>query len=281
MTARKDDVLLRAATGLEGGVVASGSTCGVVTGGALGLALQYDEAIETRGAPAEAALLAVVGDYVRRFEERHKASLCRERTGVNFYTLKGQLRYLVPDKIVKCLRHTSGAVRDLHGAAGRLRPVSDVHSHPRAVHCARDVLRGIREQTGTGYPLLERVSVVFDGGLGYQGQICGALAGAIMGINLLFGFDIRKMTHLQTANSFISGHLALLKKKPMNEKDPFTVGRQIVKRFRDEAGALDCKDITGRSFAGWNDFQAYVGALGECRNLMELMIQEASHTMQG
>ena len=277
MTSKKDDILLKAVTGLEGGVVASGSTCGVVTGGALGLALQFDEEIKKKGPAAEAALLTTIGEYVRWFEEKYKTSLCRERTGVNFYTWGGQARYfLLPDKVIKCLSHISGAARHLHSTASSLRPMSDSNSCAHPVHCARDVLSGIREQTGTGYPLLERLSVVFDGGVGFQGQICGALAGAIMGINLLLGLDIRNISYLKTTDAFIVGHLALLKKKPATKKEAFAVGKQIVKRFRDESGTLECRDITGRTFAGWNDFQEYICTSDKCQRLIRLMIEEAT-----
>ena len=61
------------------------------------------------------------------------------------------------------------------------------------IHCAQQVLKGIREQTGIGDDLLEQLSFVFDGGIGLQGGVCGALAGAIMGVNLLIGMNVREM----------------------------------------------------------------------------------------
>jgi len=45
MIGKPENELLRSFTGLEGGVVASGSTCGVVSGGAMGLALLHHEKI--------------------------------------------------------------------------------------------------------------------------------------------------------------------------------------------------------------------------------------------
>ncbi len=49
MIGKPEDKLLKSVTGLEGGVVATGSTCGVVSGGAIGLALShYDEIMEKR-----------------------------------------------------------------------------------------------------------------------------------------------------------------------------------------------------------------------------------------
>ena len=65
MIGKPEDRLLKSFTGLEGGVVAAGSTCGVISGGAMGLALShYDEIIE-KGIPAQAGLLAMIGEYIK------------------------------------------------------------------------------------------------------------------------------------------------------------------------------------------------------------------------
>jgi hypothetical protein len=73
---RREDRVLKAFTGLEGGIVESGSTCGVVTGGALGLALMHDNALQERGTVAEAGVLSLVGEYYRWFEESFGSSYC-------------------------------------------------------------------------------------------------------------------------------------------------------------------------------------------------------------
>ncbi len=49
MIGKQEDLALRSATGLEGGLVARGSTCGVVTGGALGIALMRVEELDKGG----------------------------------------------------------------------------------------------------------------------------------------------------------------------------------------------------------------------------------------
>ena len=69
MIGKPEDKLLKSFTGLEGGVVATGSTCGVVSGGAIGLALSHYDEIMEKGIPAQAGLLALVGEYVKWFEE--------------------------------------------------------------------------------------------------------------------------------------------------------------------------------------------------------------------
>jgi signal transduction protein with GAF and PtsI domain len=59
------------------------------------------------------------------------------------------------------------------------------------------VLKGIKEQTGITNERLENLSFVFDGGVGLQGGVCGALAGAIMGINILVGMNFKNLSNLQ------------------------------------------------------------------------------------
>ena len=49
MIGKPENELLRSSTGLEGGVVASGSTCGVFSGGAMGLALSHHDEIMEKG----------------------------------------------------------------------------------------------------------------------------------------------------------------------------------------------------------------------------------------
>jgi C_GCAxxG_C_C family probable redox protein len=277
MISRRDDLLLKAVTGLEGGIVARGSTCGVVTGGSLGLALLHEEELQERGVSAEAGLLSLVGEYVRWFKESYGTSICKERTGVDFYSAKGQIRYFLPgDRLSRCFAHIRGAVRHLHDYGRELPPFDVGRGSSKPIHCARDVLRGIREQTGVEHPLLERISVVFDGGLGLQGEACGALAGAVMGINLVLGMDIRRMSFIQAVRAFLIGHRNLLRDEPIEKPEPFNVGKGIVRRFREEAGAMECRDITGKVFSGWNDFQNYISSSERCSALIKLAVEEAS-----
>ena len=284
MTGRREDRALKACTGLEGGVVASGSTCGVVTAGALGLALMHDRVLQDRGIAAEAGVLSLVGEYFRWFEERFGCSFCRERSGVDFYTTFGQLRYFLPgDRVGKCLWHLRGAMRHLYTYQEKELPGMDVTPKKiqnEPIHCAQAVLRGIKDRTGISDPLLERLSFIFDGGVGFQGGVCGALAGAVMGANLLLGMNIRDTKYFQTLKAFIVGHINLLLDKPIGEPEPFGVGKNIVQRFRDEAGAIECRSIAKKEFSGWTDFQKYISSSDKCAGLIEFATNEASKSIQ-
>ena len=283
MIGKPEEKLLKSVTGLEGGVVASGSTCGVVSGGAIGLALSHYDEIMEKGIPAQAGILALVSEYVKWFEDNFGTSFCKERSGVDFYTTWGQLRYFIPgDKVSKCLWHIRGAIRYLYSFRQNELPLMEKQSderHHEPIHCAQRVLKGIKEQTGIGDDLLEQLSFVFDGGIGLQGGACGALAGAILGVNLIMGLNVRDMKNSEILKAFAVGHKNLLINKPVEKPEPFNVGKGIVKNFREEAGAIECQTITGQKFSGWSDFQDFISSSAKCSGLMEFVKDEASRAI--
>ena len=284
MIGKPNDKLFKSFTGLEGGVVASGSTCGVVSGGAIGLALSHYDEIMKKGIPAQAGLLAKVGEYVKWFEENFGTSSCKERSGVDFYTPIGQLRYFLPgDKVSKCLWHIRGAIRHLHSFRQEELPIMEMQPNDKQdkpIHCAQQVLKGIREKTGIGDDLLEQLSFVFDGGIGFQGGACGALAGAIMGVNLLIGMNVRDMRYSEILKAFAVGHKNLLTNKPVKKPEPFSVGKEIVKNFKEKAGALECQTITGQKFPEWSDFQDFISSSDKCAGLIEYAKDQALEAVE-
>ena len=278
MSGRRENVMLRAATGLEGGMVASGSTCGVVTGGALGVALMEGP----MGSHQET--MKRVSDYVDWFQNNFATTLCRERTGVDFYKTKGQLRYFLPgERVGRCLWHIGKAMahisslRDepfsLKGEQARESPADDIH-------CAQAVLKGVRDKTGVGDDLLEKASFVLDGGVAYKGGACGAIAGAVMAINLAFGWNIREMSYARTIKNFVVGHTNLLRKHPKAMPEPFAIGKGLVRTLRAKAGSLECRQIVGRRFEGQDDFRAHIRSSQTCAEIIKAAVEEATEAIE-
>jgi len=276
--------ILKAYTGLDGGVVASGSTCGVVSGGAMGLAISHYDELMINGLPAQVAILSLIGGYAKWFEDSYGSTLCRDRSGVDFYKATGQIRYLIPgDKATKCMWHIKGAIRHLYSYHKKELPAVNMNSSENEdapIHCAKKVLEGIREQTGIGNDNLEQLSFIFDGGIGLQGGVCGALAGAIMGINLLLGLNIRDTSYYQSVKAFAVGHINLLRNKPGLNPEPFNVGKQIVKQFKKEAGGMECKVITEKELSEWSEYQSYVESSKKCEGLIAFAANEASKAIK-
>ena len=238
MISRKEDTLLNAIAGLAGGVVLSGSTCGVVSGGALGLALMHDEALQKNGVKAEVGLISVAGDYVKWFDDNYGTTLCRERSGVDFWSLGGLVRYMLPGhRVLKCLSHISKAMQYLYENRDQDLPRIEVEQ-AAPIHCAQAVLASVRANTTIGDPLLERLSVVLDGGVGLQGGACGALAGAVMDINIATGMNLRDATYMEAVKAFFGGLKKLRTDEPQEIPEPNTLGKEVLKTFKEKAGAI-------------------------------------------
>ncbi len=288
MTARQDDAILKACTGLEGGIVAAGSTCGVVSAGVLCLACDAEPDLLQGDTAAEKAVMERAARHVRWFEETYGSSFCRDRTGVNFYSTTGQLRYLVPgDKVIPCLLHIRGTIRYLFNnrlSDGRqdanLPPNPPPDTGKKPVHCASAVLRGIRRQTGIGNIRLERMAFVLDGGVALSGGGCGALIGAVMAVNLVLGLHIRQLSYGATIGAFARGHANLLRKKNRISPESFAVGRKVVSDFQEMAAGIECRGITGRSFSDWDSFQAYMAETPSCAGLIQDVIAQTSETLR-
>ncbi len=284
MIGRPDDKLLKSVTGLEGGVVASGSTCGVVSGGAMGLALAHYDEIMEKGIPAQAGLLTLVGEYVKWFEEDFGTCICKERSGVDFYKTAGQLRYFIPgDKVSKCLWHIRGAIRHLYSFRQKELPMNEIQTNEKQqepIHCAQRVLKGIKESTGVGDDLIEQLSFVFDGGIGLQGGACGALAGAIMGLNLLMGMNVRNMKYYEILAAFVVGHKNLLTDEPVEKPEPSNIGKEILINFKEKAGAIECQTITGQKFSDWSGFQGFISSSDKCLGLIKFAKEHASELIE-
>lgn len=245
----------------------------------MSLALMHDEALLDSGLSGEIGLLSVVGDYVDWFQDQYSTTFCRERAGVDFWTLAGFLRYLMPpDRLIGCLSHINGAMQYLHDKQGEHLPAvrDDAEEEITSpIHCARTVLEEVRKQRNVGDPLMERVSVVFDGGIGLRGGACGALIGALMPIGVLMMMDLRDASLPQAYQDMLLGLHKLLVGRLDKPDDSYAVGGRIVTRFKSKAGALECSAITGKSFSDWEAFQAHVQSSEICSGLIEFSIDEA------
>ena len=99
---------------------------------------------------------------------------------------------------------------------------------------------------------------------------------AIMGVNLLIGMNVRDMKYSEVLKAFVIGHKNLLTDKPVEKPEPFNVGKEIVKNFKEEAGAIECQTITGQRFSDWSDFQDFISSSDKCSGLIEFAKDQAS-----
>jgi hypothetical protein len=257
MNGIEDDELVMALTGLAGGVLNNGSTCGVVIGGAVGIAMLRDRELAGQWTLAdEIQLLQEVREQVNWFESRFNTSLCRERDELNYERITA-LGLLNPQKAKGCVARAGASMERFTGqrdsvergaspaGEGTLFPFPDFGGRG-CEHCAAKVLAEIRAQTGVGSERLERISVALDGGIGLSGGGCGALSGALMALGLRYALDTKNTEPDQLKNIYRAF-----------DAEFFRQAILLANGFIKEFGALECSRLSGRKFKDWNEFSAF------------------------
>ena len=101
-----------------------------------------------------------------------------------------------------------------------------------------------------------------------------------MGVNSLIGMNVRDMSYSEILKAFAVGHKNLLTNKPVKKPEPFSVGKEIVKNFKEKAGALECQTITGQKFSEWSDFQDFISSSDKCAELIEYAKNQALEAVE-
>jgi C_GCAxxG_C_C family probable redox protein len=104
----QSELIPRIATGFCSGISRTGSMCGAVSGGIMGIGL-----VVGRNSPAESLEPAytLVQKLISAFEEQYGAVNCRQLIGCDLATESGQ-RYFMENNLTEhCLQYAEGATR--------------------------------------------------------------------------------------------------------------------------------------------------------------------------
>jgi len=265
---------LKAACPLEGGGASTGSTCGVVSGGCLAIALGHlGNTLDSDTRKGE-VLYDRMREYTSWFEDQFGSTLCRERCGEDLNTIPGFMKYLFLGKFFsRCEVHIGKAASHLVKLVERPLEEGDGMSEiderlsESGGYCAAEVMRGIREATGYGSLYLEQLSAAYDGGIGLSGGLCGALAGALMPIGLIWGIEPRSAGFIGTLVPFIRGHVNLYTGR--QEPELWAIGNPFIKEFQRKFGSMECKDILNRSFNSGKELAEFVPASAICSEIKD------------
>ena len=93
--------------------------------------------------------------------------------------------------------------------------------------CAESVLLAIAESQGIQSDLIPRIATGFCSGISRTGGLCGAVSGAIMGINLVAG------------RNSPAGSLEL----------SFSLTQKLIGRFERQHGSVNCRQLMGCDLA--------------------------------
>lgn len=251
-----NDELLKAVTGLAGGMYNRGSSCGVVFGAALNLAMVKNKELEIWTPGDQLSLLRQVADYVRWFEDEFGGHLCRERTDLDFTTMRGKVGLLFPKKAKGCVKQSALSMKYLLTEDNVIEP----QSCSQYDHCASDVLRMVREETGVGDKNIEQLTTALDGGIGMSGGGCGALAGGIIALGLQLGNEHSKEDAFKFRN--------MLRTIPRKFSK---ITNDLINQFEEKYGTLECEGISGGIFEGFDD---YLIQRKKCQPLIDWVVEQ-------
>jgi hypothetical protein len=272
---------VKASCPLEGGGASEGSTCGVVSGGCMAITLAHLADIISGEAGKGEALYERLREYTDWFEGEFGSTICRDRCGVDVKEVAGFINYLLTGKVVtRCANHIGIAAAKLISFINRpLQDGGEVSDLDRKLaagggYCAADVLRGIREDTGYGSLYLEQLSAALDGGIGLSGGLCGALAGALLPMGLIWGIDPKKEGLVGTLIPFLKGHANLY----MDRREPelWAVANPFVREFHGKYASLECRDIVGRSFRSGSGLAEFMSGSSVCAEIKDWCRKRAS-----
>jgi hypothetical protein len=265
---------VKASCPLEGGGASEGSTCGVVSGGCLAIVLAHLADVLSGEAGKAEALYIRLREYTDWFEREFDSTLCRERCGVDVKEIAGFLDYIFTGKLVtRCVNHIGVATGQLIGLVNRpLQGGGEVSDIDRRLatsggYCAAEVLRGIRDDTGYGSLYLEQISLAFDGGVGLSGGLCGALAGSLLPMGLIWGIDPKKEGMIGTTIAFLRGHANLYLDR--REPELWSVANPFMREFQAKYASLECRDIVGRSFRDGSELAEFMPGSSVCAEIKD------------
>ena len=102
--------------------------------------------------------------------------------------------------------------------------------------CSETCLMALAKCQGIETPLIPRIATGFGAGIGRSGETCGAVTGAVMGLGIRYGRD---------------------KVEPIKDRRPYWYATELLKRFKEEHGGLDCPALLELDIAKPEDYEEY------------------------
>jgi C_GCAxxG_C_C family probable redox protein len=97
----------------------------------------------------------------------------------------------------------------------------------KGYYCAESVLLAMAESKGIQSDLIPKIATGFCSGVSRTGGMCGAVSGAIMGINLVAGRNLPSES----------------------VESSYTLAQQFISRFEKQHGSINCRELTGCDLA--------------------------------
>jgi dihydrofolate reductase len=116
---------------------------------------------------------------------------------------------------------------------------------PKGLLCAESVLKTVSDEAGVISPLIPRIATGFCGGIARTRGMCGAVAGGVMALSILYGRD-------NTEQSY---------------ETVYEMVQRFLRAFEEDYRSTNCFDLTGCDLSKEEGRQAFVekGMIEKCR----------------
>lgn len=246
----EDRQILKAATGLGGGIGHEGDTCGSLTGGILSLGLFYQDDDYRR-------LYRDCAEYYRRFKMHSGSSKCKDIIGLKFTQGYDIRRFFFKGIIcLKVVFNSIGSVFDIIQMPDRV-PSSEYRRQIRPpfdtgrFHCASAVLLRIESQLNRNLASILKISRGFSGGIAFQGDICGALVGGVLALGMTHGTEPQSTKPVRLLRT---GLVAMQQGSRVFQHEDihpsFRASLRVSKLYREfvsRFGSTDCTEILSKA----------------------------------
>lgn len=280
--APEDQLLLCSVLGFSSGVATMGDTCGAVNGGVVVLGRRFPDL-------PSAQLHYVCTEYFRRLEQRVGTPDCGKVHGGKHLT-KNFRRGILTGKFMKCvkiLRHSADVLTDLarwieegnssFAEAPDYLHVKEItrHFENHSFHCAQSTISEIGRRSGMKIDHILSPSRGLCGGIGFNGTLCGAIAGGVLCLGLRQGVDLSRSTYWDTFRIVLHG---LIKSDGLfRDARRFLPAKlygqcqEVYQKVEERYGGVHCEDILGLKLDTPNGAQKYIEAekIGLCRGIVQ------------
>jgi C_GCAxxG_C_C family probable redox protein len=275
-----DPLLLRSVVGFSSGISTMGDTCGVVNGGVTVLGKKY------AGLPSQRFYL-LCAEYFRRLQERVGTPNCGVVHGGK-HLARNFRRAILTGKTMKCvevLAHGAQVLKELDAvaadgdlASGDPQRVEYIDAATRyfeteCFHCARTTISSIAKGLDIPAEHVLDPSKGFIGGIGFNGTVCGAIAGGVLCLGLQSDVDLGGSGYSDAAGIVLHG---LLKSDRIFEDERrfrpaklFDRCKQLYRTVESEFGGAHCEEILGLKLDEPGGCERYqkAGKIGLCREI--------------
>jgi C_GCAxxG_C_C family probable redox protein len=280
-----DPLLLRSVVGFSSGISTMGDTCGVVNGGVAVLGKKY------AGLPSDRFYL-LCAEYFRRLEKRVGTPNCGIVHGGK-HLARNFRRAILTGKTMKCvevLANGAQVLKELDGLAAEGDLSCDDPQRAESIgaasryfetecfHCAQTTIAGVAERLDIPTEHIMDPSKGFIGGIGFNGTVCGAVAGGVLCLGLQSDVDLGGSGYSDAAGIVFHG---LLKSDKIFEDERrfrpaklFDRCKQLYRTVESEFGGVHCQEILGLKLderGGCEQYQQ-AGKIRLCRNVVAAVV---------